>query len=239
MPANAFLIERMVFMKNPFNVLNKFEYALWIISMLISLASFIISPSKDIMTIISSLIGVTALIFIAKGHVAGQILTVIFAVFYGIISFFFRYYGEMITYLGMTAPIALMSVVSWIKHPYKDTSEVKVEHLNFRKVVLVSMLTFIVTTAFYFILKALGNTNLMFSTLSVATSFAASFLTFLRSPYYALAYALNDIVLVVLWVLASIVDPSYFPMIVCFSLFLVNDIYGFISWRRMKRRQSL
>ena len=65
----------------------------------------------------------------------------------------------------------------------------------------------------------------------------AVYLTFRRSPYFALAYAMNDIVLIVLWVLASVLDIRYISVVVCFVAFLFNDIYGFISWHRMKKRQ--
>ena len=80
--------------------------------------------------------------------------------------------------------------------------------------------------------------NLLPSTLSVTTSFVAVYLTFRRSPYFALAYATNDIILIILWVLASIYDMKYISVVVCFAAFLINDIYGFISWRKIKIRQS-
>ena len=73
--------------------------------------------------------------------------------------------------------------------------------------------------------------------MSVTTSFLAVYLTFRRSPYFALAYAANDIVLIVLWLLASAYDVRYISVMVCFIAFLVNDIYGFVSWRKMKIRQ--
>ena len=77
------------------------------------------------------MIGVTALIFVAKGDIYGQILTVIFSILYGIVSYTFCYYGEMITYLGMSLPAALMSVFTWLKNPYKeDNSEVKVNNIK-------------------------------------------------------------------------------------------------------------
>ena len=50
----------------------------------------------------------------------------------------------------------------------------------------------------------LDTPNIVFSTISVTTSFLAASLTMLRSSYYALGYAMNDIVLIVLWVLASL-----------------------------------
>ncbi len=218
--------------------LTKFELGLWVLSVFAVLASSLFSETVDILTIIASLIGVTALIFVAKGYALGQILTIVFAVFYGIISFFFKYYGEMITYLCMTAPIALGATISWLRHPYKGTKEVEVNRLTKKQVAVMIVSALIVTVAFYFILSAMGNANIIFSTISVTTSFVASYLTFYRSPYYAIGYAANDLVLIVLWVLAAIENISYFPMIVCFIMFFANDIYGFLNWRRMEKRQN-
>lgn len=223
--------------KNPFQELTKFELILWISSVVIVSLSFLLSPNGDILTLAASLIGVTALIFVAKGMVAGQILTVVFAVFYGIISFFFGYYGEMITYLCMTSPIAVFSVISWLRHPYEESAEVEVNTLKHWQIVLMSVLAIIVTVIFYVILGLLGNANLIISTISVTTSFLASFLTLLRSPYYALAYGANDIVLIALWTLATLSDISYLPMIICFVMFFANDLYGFLNWQKMKRKQ--
>lgn len=225
--------------KNPFRDLSRFELLLWLVSVAVIIISFALSGGDDWLTVIASLIGVTALIFVAKGYVLGQILTVAFAVFYGIISFFFRYYGEMITYLCMTAPIAICAVVSWLKHPYEDSKEVEINTLSKRQVITISVSAIGITIVFYFILSALGNSNIVFSTISVTTSFTASYLTFLRSPYYALAYAANDIVLIVLWTLATMTNPSYLPMILCFVMFFANDIYGFYNWQRMQKRQLL
>lgn len=225
-------------MKTYLRGLTKFEIILWLTSVCAIALSFAASGGGDWLTAVASLIGVTALIFVAKGDVLGQILTVIFAVFYGIISFFFRYYGEMITYLCMTAPIAVLTIISWLRHPYKGTREVAVGHLTRRQVWIMIISALSTTTAFYFILRALGNANLILSTVSVTTSFVASYLTFCRSEYYALGYAANDIVLVGLWVSAALHDISYLPMVTCFVMFLANDIYGYCSWKKMRRRQS-
>ena len=225
-------------MKNPFRDLTKFELCLWLTSVVVVSLSYLLSGAGDVLTAISSLVGVTALIFVSKGYVLGQVLSLVFAVFYGIVSFFFGYYGEMITYLGMTAPAALMSVISWIRHPYKGTRVVEVSRISKKQWVLGAVLTVVATALFYFILRALGNKNLVFSTLSVTTSFAASYLTFLRSPFYAIAYSLNDIVLIVLWILATIEKTSYFPMIICFVMFLFNDLYGYYNWQKLKNKQK-
>ena len=223
---------------NPFKDLTKFEKCLWITSVVVVVGSFALSDGGDVLTLIASLIGVTALIFVAKGFVLGQVMTVVFAVFYGIISFHFRYYGEMLTYLCMTSPIALATVFEWLRHPYKKSAEVEVKNMTKKQVAVMLFFSVVVTVVFYFILKALGNANLLFSTISVTTSFLASYMTFMRSPYYAIGYSANDIVLIILWIMASIENISYLPMIACFVMFLANDLYGFINWRKMEKRQK-
>ncbi|MBQ7756261.1 MAG: nicotinamide mononucleotide transporter [Oscillospiraceae bacterium] len=223
---------------NPFKELTKFEKCLWITSVVVVIGSFALSDGGDVLTLIASLIGVTALIFVAKGFVLGQVMTVVFAVFYGIISFHFRYYGEMLTYLCMTSPIALATVFEWLRHPYKKSAEVEVKNMTKKQVAVMLFFSVVVTVVFYFILKALGNANLLFSTISVTTSFLASYMTFMRSPYYAIGYSANDIVLIILWIMASIENISYLPMIACFVMFLANDLYGFINWRKMEKRQK-
>ena len=224
--------------KNPFRALSRMELGLWLTSLVVVSVSFLAVPEKDYLTLIASLIGVTALIFVAKGYVLGQILIVVFSLFYGVISFYFQYYGEMITYLGMSAPIAVCAVISWLRHPYRQTAEVQVRRMTGKQWAWMLSMTALVTVLFYFVLKWLGTANLLFSTISVATSFLASYLTFMRSPFYGLAYGANDVVLIVLWILASVEELSYLPMVLCFLMFLLNDLYGFWQWRRMQKRQE-
>lgn len=225
--------------KSAIRYFTRAEIALWGISVTLITASFFIYDRENYLTLAASLIGVTSLIFCAKGNPFGQFLMVVFSVLYGIISFTFAYYGEMITYVGMTAPMAVFAFVSWLKNPYKgNKAEVKVNRLGGKEMVFLTGLTAAVTVVFYFILAAFHTVNLLPSTLSVATSFLAVYLTFRRSAFYAIAYAANDVVLIVLWVLASFSNKSYVSVVICFVMFFANDMYGFISWTNMQKRQE-
>ncbi len=215
------------------------EYALWGGSALLIIGSFLIFDRENYLTLAASLIGSTSIIFSAKGNPFGQLLMVIFSGMYGIISYSCAYYGEMITYLGMTAPMALFSLIAWLRNPYKGRkSEVEVNSVSGRELAFMAVLSVAVTVLFYFILDFFNTANMLPSTISVTTSFVAVYLTFRRSPYFSLAYAANDVVLLILWTLASLEDSSYISVLVCFVAFLANDIYGFISWQKMKLRQS-
>ena len=219
---------------------TKAEWLLWGSSVALILGAFLVFDRVNYMTLLASLIGVTSLIFNAKGNPIGQVLMIVFSLLYGVISYRFAYFGEMITYVGMTGPMALLALISWLRNPYQgNKAEVAVNRIGRGEWAFLLLLSAAVTVAFYFILDHFGTANMLPSTLSVTTSFIAVYLTFRRSPYFALAYAANDIVLVILWSLAAVYDISYISVEMCFALFLVNDIYGYISWRRMERRQSI
>ena len=213
---------------------------LWTCSVLLIVLSFCVFDRENYMTLVASLIGVTSLIFNAKGNPFGQFLMVIFSLVYGVISYTFSYYGEMITYLGMTMPMAVFALVAWLRNPYNgNKAEVKVNHISRAEYGVMCGMTLIVTIVFYFILEFFNTANIVPSTLSVTTSFVAVYLTFRRSAYFAIAYAANDLVLILLWVLASLQDMRYVSVVVCFGAFFVNDVYGFISWKKMELRQNL
>ncbi|MBP3656527.1 MAG: nicotinamide mononucleotide transporter [Clostridia bacterium] len=217
---------------------TKAEIALWGASAAAIILSFLLYDRENLLTLSASLLGVTSLIFNAKGNPVGQLLMVVFSLLYGVISWSFAYYGEMITYLGMTMPMAAFALVSWLRNPYNGRrAEVRVSDVSRREQALMWLAAAVITFLFYWILRHFGTANLVPSTLSVTTSFVAVYLTYRRSPYFALAYAANDVVLILLWTLAIPEDVRYLPVVVCFAAFLVNDLYGFMSWRRMKARQ--
>lgn len=221
------------------NYFSRGEKLLWCGSAVLILAAFFVFDRVNYLNLAASLVGVTSLIFAAKANPVGQALMIIFSLLYGIISFGFSYYGEMITYLGMTMPMSVFSLVSWLKNPFNGKrSEVRVNRIHRKEVLMMCVLAAVVTAGFYFILKAFGTANLRLSTLSVTTSFVAVYLTFRRSPFYAAGYAANDVVLIILWILAARENSGYISVAVCFGAFLVNDLYGLISWKKIEKRQS-
>lgn len=226
-------------MNNPIKTLTKREWCIWLVSLVAVIVSNLMTAQVDILTLVAATVGVTSLIFAAKGNVWAQILMIVFSILYGIISFRFRYWGEMMTYLGMTLPMAVWSTVTWLKNPSENNgNEVQIQKLGKKQISLVVLTGIVVTVVFGLILNALDTPNIVFSTVSVMTSFLAVTLTMLRSSFYALGYAANDLVLIVMWILASLDEPAYIPVAVNFCIFFVNDMYGFISWKKREVIQA-
>lgn len=222
-------------MSNPIKDLTRKEWMLWLGSLCIVILSNTLTENMDILTLVAACVGITSLIFAAKGNVCAQILMVVFSVLYGIISWRFHYWGEMITYLGMALPMAVWSTITWIKNPAPNGKEVAIQKLKPRHILGVIVFAAVAACLFYRILDALNTPHILFSTISIATSVLAATLTMLRSSYYALGYASNDIVLIILWTLASMENPVYIPVVVNFAIFFFNDMYGFLCWKRREK----
>ncbi len=219
-------------MSNPITCLTKKEWAVWIGALLIIVVSNIFSANFNVLTLVASCVGVTSLIIAAKGNVWSQILMILFSILYGIISWQFHYWGEMMTYLGMTMPMAIWSTITWIRNPSESGKEVEIQQLTKKHIFLLATSATVITILFFKILAVLETPNIVFSTISITTSFLAASLTMLRSSYYAVGYAANDIVLIVLWIMATLKDPSYFSVTIIFIIFFFFDLYGFVSWRK-------
>ena len=218
-------------MTNPFKLFEKRDWVLWITSMVIVGASNIFSPDTNWLTLITTLLGVTTLILEAKGHILCPVIMIVFCLMYAAIAFQYHYWGEMMTFLGMSVPMAAWALVTWLRNPSKREGEVQVRTLSKKSCLAVVLASVPVTAVFGLFLWKLNTPNLAVSTISVTTRFLGAAFTVLRSPLYALGYSLNDIILIVLWILASLTDPKYIPVVVEFMIFLVNDLYGFYSWR--------
>ena len=132
-----------------YHYFSRTERLLWGCSALLILLSFLIFDRGNTLTLWASLIGVTSLIFTAKGNPIGQLLMIVFSFGYGIISYTFAYYGEMLTYLAMTMPMAIVALIAWLRNPYQGNKfEVKVNSLSKKEVFFMFLISVLVTVVF-------------------------------------------------------------------------------------------
>ena len=227
-------------------LLNKFlryfakhEIILWCVSVICIVLPYCIFDKNNLGIMLVSIFGVTAIIFIAKGNPVGHVMMIVFGVVYAILSYEMKYYGEMLTYAGMTVPMSVASLISWLKNPFeKNKLEVEIANLTKKDYLIMLISSISVTTIFYFIIDLFGTANIVVSTISVFTTFTAVFLTYKRSEFFALGYLVNDIVLIVLWLMACVTDIKYVSVVAGFFAFMFMDSYTFINWSRMKKRQQ-
>ena len=229
----------MTLFQNPFAKLGRRAWGLYICSLCVVTVSALFGDGIDLLSLATSLVGVTALILLAVGDVWGQILSCLFALLYATVSLRLHYYGEAITYLCMSAPASFCSVISWMRHPAeRGKNVVKIRPLRPVELFGISLAALGITAGGYFVLAAWSTPQLPVATFSLLTSFFASALMFFRSPYYAIAYTANDAVLIVLWGTACFADLRYLSVVACFVAFLANDLFAFVEWRKRQKKQN-
>lgn len=227
-------------MKKSFKNWNLFEICFLIFSSLIISFCFLLSPDKNILSLMISLLGIITVITGAKGLVVSPFLNIIYNILYIILSYYQSFYGEVLIYSFILTPINIFTIISWLKNRSKENENiVKVNKIQTKEYILLSFITILVTTSFYFLLKELNTKSLIISTLSLTDSFVASYLLFRRSSNYAIIFIINDIILIALWFTTTLNDGlAHLPVILSFVIFLINDIYGLILWKIREKNQK-
>lgn len=217
-----------------------FEWCLWLLGIISVTVSFACADSRDIFSFLSSILGLTSLILMAKGNFIGLIFGIVFAVLYSIFAYTQRYYGEMIIYSCIYLPLKISAIIIWIKNKFgKNKMEVTVNAIKPLEWVISSIVIALITVGCYFLLEKINTDNLIVSTVSFVPSLAATYFMLRRSEYYSICYIFNDIVMVTLWSLKLSNGLEALPSVIAFSFFIVNDLYSFINWRKIKKKQRL
>lgn len=227
-------------MKKLFKNWKWYELIYLAISVLVIIVSFVAVKSRDWFVLANALFGVIQTLLVAKGLVYAPFVCLLDLVFYLIISFEQKYYGEVAISLLLTLPLIISSIVTWIKNRSNtNRSIVKVASISKKEILILALATVVGTMGAYFVLKAFNTNQLLVSTLSVVTSIVASYLLLRRSRFYAIVYMLNDIVLIVLWSLSVVsVGLVYLPTVLCFCFYFINDAYGLLCWSRTGKIQA-
>jgi len=220
------------------NIITWQEAILLIVELAIPLILYFVFKCDDYQNLLGAQLGIISIFFLAKASLIGIVLSLLFSLFYAITSLNFQYYGEAIIYFAFMIPLGIISGVIWFINRFKGTTEVAI--LSTKKIdfMIGPIASVILTFGLFWLLRYLGTENIITSTLSLFTSFLALYFQIKRSRFTQLFYAANDIVLITLWTLATIEDISYIPIVSCFVFLLVNDLYGFFNWTRIKKRQD-
>lgn len=224
--------------KNYFKDWTKFELALLICGLTMSILSSIIFKGTIIDTLYTSLYLITALLM-SKGKVESYFVGFISVFFYGIVSYNQGYYGELIITIFLTFPIMIIGIISWLRNQDKEDDVVIVNTLPRKEIIIALASQLILFWIYYFLLKAFNTDLLVISSISIVTSVLASYFEARRSELSLFCYIANDIVIITLWIIPVIAgETALISVLVGPILLLINDIYGSYNWRRLKETQK-
>ena len=159
-------------MKKLFKNWSIFEIMLMTLSLLIVLVVGLIFES-DMLTIMTSIVGIICALLLAKGLIIGQFFGIAIVVLYSILSYKNAFYGEMIIYLVIMLPMYIWGIVEWFKHKNQETKSVQINSIKKKEWLIVLISSIVAFIGFYFLLKVLNTKELIVSTLSVVDNIFA------------------------------------------------------------------
>ena len=233
------VVERMLNKINFKKILSLKEVIFLSLEIIIPIILYFIFNCQDYMNLIGAEIGIISIFFLAKASLFGIGLSLLFSTFYAITSLNYTYYGEAIIYFAFMIPIGIANGIIWFRNRFKGTTEVEILSSKRIDFILGPTIAAILTFSLFWLLRYLGTENIITSTISLFTSFLALYFQLRRNRFTELFYAANDIVLIVLWTLATIDDISFIPIVTCFLFLLINDLYGFFNWSKIQKRQEI
>ena len=152
-------------------------------------------------------------------------------------------YGEIIVNVGIILPVCIYGLVSWFKNKRKCNERgvvVIVNKIKHKEFVLVTLAVVVLGVGTYFMLDAFNTEFLILSTLSIMTAVFANYFLARRNQLGTLVSLPYDIVQLTLWITVTVTyDTSAAVLIASVSMGLINDIYGYFTWRKLRKSQLL
>ncbi len=227
--------------KDFFKLIKCWEYAFMTVFIVAIIVCGVVFKSSPL-TIFCSLFGIVGVFFIAKGMLVGQFISIVYGTLYATMSYFNHLYGEMIVTLAVTVPMYVATIITWIKNSSKTDKVVKI---NKKLSVLEWCLMFVIAcglgVGIYYMLRAFNTANLIISTFSVVALCMAGYLVVRRCEYNFIFYILSNIIGICLWMFTIIKENNitYIPTIILFCVLLFLNIFGMITWIKIKHIQNL
>ncbi|MFB3167835.1 nicotinamide riboside transporter PnuC [Neobacillus sp. 179-C4.2 HS] len=197
--------------------------------------------SDSLLGLISSISGMLCVVLVAKGKIANYYFGIVQTLTYAYIAYGYGLYGEVMLNALFYFPVQFIGIYMWKKN--------KTEHGVNGEDVIINSLTkkgwfytvlsiLILTIGYGFFLKFLGGNLVWTDSATNVLSIAAQILMLKRYTEQWLLWISVNVLSIFLWLGALISQGGNdFSMLVMWSAFLVNSIYGYVNWRKLSIKQ--
>ena len=192
--------------------------------------------------LISSMTGMLCVILIAKGKISNFFFGMVQTSTYAYISYSYGLYGEAMLNGLFYFPMQFIGLYMWNKN--KALQKVKDEDIVIKRLTKKGwgiLVVSVVVGAFIYmeLLFYLNAQQVRIDSFAVVMSVAAQILMTLRFAEQWIMWVLVNMLSIVLWVVTlTQSDGNDYTMLVMWTAFLVNSIYGWYNWEKLAK-QSL
>ena len=220
---------------------TRFEI-IWLITFTLVNIYLFFAWSDSLLGLVSSISGMLCVVLVAKGKIANYYFGIVQTLTYAYIAYGYGLYGEAMLNALFYFPIQFIGMYLWRQH--KTNRGVKGEDVQVKSLTktgwfytLVSI--FILTIGYGFFLKYLEGKFVWTDSATNVLSITAQILMLKRFAEQWLLWISVNVLSIILWTSALISQGGNdFSMLVMWTAFLVNSIYGYINWRKLYVKQN-
>jgi nicotinamide mononucleotide transporter len=221
---------------------TRFEIA-WLFTFTIINVYLFFVWSDSLIGLISSISGMLCVVLVAKGKITNYYFGIIQTVTYAYIAYGYGLYGEAMLNGLFYFPIQFIGIYLWKKNKTDrgvKGEDVKVRSLSKMGWLYTLLIIFILTIGYGYFLKYLGGNNVWTDSATNVLSIAAQIMMLKRLTEQWLLWIAVNVLSIFLWLSALLSQGGNdFSMLVMWSAFLVNSIYGYLNWRKMHQKQMI
>lgn len=205
---------------------------LWLIIATLVILILSIYWKDNVVSAIAALTGVWCVILTGKGKRSSFIFGVVNVLFYAIIAFQAKYYGEVMLNVIYYFPMNFVGWFAWSKHMNDDTGEVVKTRLPLKKGLVVYLLTAVAIFFYGLVLRALGGNLPFVDSMSTVVSVTAQILSIRRLTEQWILWIVVDVVTVIMWAVNFAQGGESIATLAMWSVYLLNAIFMFIRWNK-------
>ncbi|MER2171735.1 MAG: nicotinamide riboside transporter PnuC [Psychrobacillus psychrodurans] len=197
---------------------------------------------KDsLLGLISSLTGMLCVVLVAKGKISNYYFGIVNTSTYAYITYTYGLYGESMLNGLFYFPIQFIGIYLWRKNLTKVQAigeDVSVKRLDKKGWAYIIVISIVASISYAYLLNAIGGQQVRLDSAAVVLSVLAQILMLKRyAEQWVLWIAVNGLTIVLWLITLTKTGGNDWSMLVMWSAFLLNSIYGYVNWLKMHKKQ--
>lgn len=226
------------FLKNEISGWTTFE-KLWLFLATVVIVGLAIYWKDSWISFIAAITGVWCVVLTGKGKRSSFIFGTINVIFYAILSFKAKYYGEVMLNMLYYLPTNFIGWFVWAKYMNQQSGEVIKRKLGFKNSCLVYVITLIAIAGYGLILKKMGGNLPYMDSMTTVVSIVAQILLIKRLMEQWILWIAVDIVTVIMWAVHFAQGGETIATLAMWSVYLINACIMFWRWNKEVKKNEV
>lgn len=195
----------------------------------------------SLLGLIASISGMITVVLIAKGKIANYYFGIVQSGTYAYISYSYGLYGEAMLNGLFYFPLQFIGMYIWKKNKTKASAkgeDVLVKRLNKKQWLMLVLVIVVSTFVYSYFLHAIGGQQVRIDSIAVVLSVVAQILLVKRYVEQWVLWIAVNALSITLWAIMLLTSGgNNWSMLVMWSAFLLNSIYGYRNWMKISKQQ--